>query len=188
MVCLSVFPLPSTRLIIHATVFPLPVRFFAGHGWCPRCQVGSQRDCHDRALLHSTRRHPTDWRSWSPPDCRRTSHHYNNVTWTETHWCAFRQFLAVHTFVAVLWQVGLHARGVALGMVCLDCVFITLWVAIGAGVHKNYETPTPVRYTIPFFSTVFSLLILLGVSIGAGSVLSSRAYALAANTSGCGSH
>jgi len=29
-------------------------------------------------------------------------------------------------------------------MVCLVCVFITFWVAIGAsGVHKNYETPTP---------------------------------------------
>ncbi|KAI0264051.1 hypothetical protein BGY98DRAFT_1181975 [Russula aff. rugulosa BPL654] len=51
--------------------------------------------------------------------------------------------LAVHTFVAALWQVGLHARGVALGMVCLACLFITLWVAIGADVHKNYETPTP---------------------------------------------
>jgi hypothetical protein len=64
---------------------------------------------------------------------------------TETHRCAFRQFLAVHTFVAALWQVGLHARGVAFGMVCLACVFITLWVAIGMGIHSDYETPTPVR-------------------------------------------
>ena len=44
-----------------------------------------------------------------------------------------------------MWQVGLNARGVALSLVCLACVFITLWVAIGASVHKNYETPTPVR-------------------------------------------
>jgi len=51
--------------------------------------------------------------------------------------------LAIHTFVAALWQVGLQARGVALGMVCFASVSITLWVAIGAGVHKNYEAPTP---------------------------------------------
>ncbi|KAI0276635.1 hypothetical protein BGY98DRAFT_1097990 [Russula aff. rugulosa BPL654] len=44
--------------------------------------------------------------------------------------------LAVHTFVAAVWQVGLKARGVALSLVCLACVFITLWVAIGAGIHK----------------------------------------------------
>jgi hypothetical protein len=43
-----------------------------------------------------------------------------------------------------VWQVGLEARGVALSLVCLVCVFITLWVAIGAGNNKNYETPTPV--------------------------------------------
>ncbi|KAF8497247.1 hypothetical protein F5888DRAFT_1613796 [Russula emetica] len=52
-------------------------------------------------------------------------------------------FLAVHTFVAAVLQVGLKARGVALGLVCLACVFITLWAAIGPGIHKNYETPTP---------------------------------------------
>ncbi|KAI0276618.1 hypothetical protein BGY98DRAFT_934918 [Russula aff. rugulosa BPL654] len=52
-------------------------------------------------------------------------------------------FLAIHTFVAAVLQVGLKARGVALSLVCLACVFITLWVAIGAGIHKNYETPTP---------------------------------------------
>jgi len=51
--------------------------------------------------------------------------------------------LAVHTFIAALWQVGLQARGVALGMVCLACLFITLWITIGPGVHKNYEIPTP---------------------------------------------
>jgi len=51
--------------------------------------------------------------------------------------------LAVHTFVSIVFQVGLKARGVAFGLVCLSFVFITLWVAIGAGIHKNYETPTP---------------------------------------------
>ncbi|KAI0276627.1 hypothetical protein BGY98DRAFT_919174 [Russula aff. rugulosa BPL654] len=51
--------------------------------------------------------------------------------------------LAVHTFVTAVWQVGLKARGVALSLVCLACVFITLWVAIGRGIHRNYDTPTP---------------------------------------------
>jgi len=40
-------------------------------------------------------------------------------------------------------QVGLKARGIAFSLVCLACVFIILWVAIGPGIHKNYETPTP---------------------------------------------
>jgi len=51
--------------------------------------------------------------------------------------------LAVYTFVAALWRVGLEARGVALGLVGLACVFIALWVGIGASIHKNYEVPTP---------------------------------------------
>jgi hypothetical protein len=46
-------------------------------------------------------------------------------------------------------------------MVCCACVFIALWVGIGPHVHKNYETPTPVRYPIPFFPTLSSLLTLL---------------------------
>ena len=61
------------------------------------------------------------------------------------------QFLAVHTFVAVVFRVGLIARGVAFGLVCIACVFITLWVAIGAATHTNYETPTPVRDSPLFF-------------------------------------
>jgi hypothetical protein len=59
-------------------------------------------------------------------------------------------------------QVGLKARGVALGLVCLACVFITLWVAIGPAIHKNYETPTPVRNLPSFFPIISSLLTLLG--------------------------
>jgi hypothetical protein len=72
------------------------------------------------------------------------------------------QFLAVHTFIAAVWHVGLKARGVAVGLVCLACVFITLWVAIGAGIHKNYETPTPVRNSTLFPPIPSSLLTLLG--------------------------
>jgi hypothetical protein len=83
--------------------------------------------------------------------------------------------------------VGLNARGVALSLVCLACVFITLWVAIGPGIHKNYETPTPVRNS-PFLSYPFLSADTTRVSIGAGSALSTRENALVANTSGCGSH
>ena len=46
-----------------------------------------------------------------------------------------------------MWRVGLEARGFALGLVTLVTVFNTLWVGIGAGIHKNFETPTPVRYS-----------------------------------------
>jgi len=52
-------------------------------------------------------------------------------------------FLAVHTFVEAVLPVDQKARGGAFNLVCLACVFIILWVAIGAGIHKNYETPTP---------------------------------------------
>ncbi|SRR5258708_30201677 len=55
-----------------------------------------------------------------------------------------------------VWQVGLKARGVAVGLVCLACVFIMLWVAIGENVHKNYETPTPVRNSALFFPILSS--------------------------------
>ena len=87
-----------------------------------------------------------------------------------------------------MWQVGLNARGVALSLVCLTCVFITLWVGIGATAHKHYETPTPVRNS-PL--VLFFLLLTADttrVSIGAGSALISQKNALPANTSGCGSH
>ena len=78
--------------------------------------------------------------------------------------CLFtaNQLLAFHTFVAAVLQVGLKARGVALGLVCLACVFITLWVAIGASIHTNYETPTPVRNLPLIYPVLSSLLILLG--------------------------
>jgi hypothetical protein len=55
-------------------------------------------------------------------------------------------------------QVGLKARGVALSLVSLACVFTVLWVAIGADIHKNYETPTPVCNSPLFFSSLLTLL------------------------------
>ena len=58
-------------------------------------------------------------------------------------------------------QIGLEARGVAFSLVCVTCVYITLWAAIGAGTHKNYETPTPVCDLPLFFSILSSLLTLL---------------------------
>ena len=64
-----------------------------------------------------------------------------------------------------MWQVGLKARGVALSLVCLTCIFIVLWVALGPGLHKNYETPTPVRNSPLFFSIVSSLPTLRSVLV-----------------------
>jgi hypothetical protein len=73
------------------------------------------------------------------------------------------QLLAAHTFIAAVLQVGLKARGIALGLVCLTCVFIMAWVgvAIRIGIHKNYETPTPVRNSPLFFPILSSLPTLL---------------------------
>jgi len=51
--------------------------------------------------------------------------------------------LAVHTFVAALWRVGLEARGFALFLVVLVTIFVVLWAGIGSGINENYETPTP---------------------------------------------
>ena len=49
-------------------------------------------------------------------------------------------------------QVGLQARGVAHG---LPCVFMTLWVAIGAGLHRIMKRLHPCVYPISFFFTPF---------------------------------
>jgi len=51
--------------------------------------------------------------------------------------------LAVHTFVSALWRVGLKARRFAVCMVFLIFCFVTLWVSVGASIHKHYEVPTP---------------------------------------------
>ena len=59
-------------------------------------------------------------------------------------------------------RVDLNARGIAFSLVILACVFITLCVAIGAGIHKNYVTPTPVCDSPLFFPVLSLLLTLLG--------------------------
>ena len=64
--------------------------------------------------------------------------------------------------MAALWHVGLRARGVALCLISLACVFIALCVGLGAGIHKNYETPTPVCYLTLFFPMLCSILTPLG--------------------------
>ncbi|KAI9442147.1 hypothetical protein H4582DRAFT_1926706 [Lactarius indigo] len=51
--------------------------------------------------------------------------------------------LTVHTFVVALWNVGARARRFAFGIVALASLFVALWVGIGNGIHKNFETPTP---------------------------------------------
>ncbi|KAH9978828.1 hypothetical protein BGW80DRAFT_1455547 [Lactifluus volemus] len=51
--------------------------------------------------------------------------------------------LGTHTFVTALWSVGIEARRPAFGLVGLICVFIALWVGLGNGLNKKYETPTP---------------------------------------------
>jgi hypothetical protein len=63
---------------------------------------------------------------------------------SDTDYHTSYQILAVHTFVAALWSVGLHALGFALVMVSLVCVFVVLWVGIGVSIHKDYEVPSPV--------------------------------------------
>jgi len=51
--------------------------------------------------------------------------------------------LTVHTFIGALWRVQLQSRGLAFSLVGLTWVFGALWVGIGNGIHKNYETPVP---------------------------------------------
>jgi hypothetical protein len=47
-----------------------------------------------------------------------------------------------------LWRVGIGARYFAFGIVALATLYIALWVSIGNGIHKHYETPTPVCISI----------------------------------------
>jgi len=51
--------------------------------------------------------------------------------------------LTIHTFVVAIWNVGSQARRLAFGIVSLATLFIALWVGVGNGTHKNFETPTP---------------------------------------------
>jgi hypothetical protein len=58
--------------------------------------------------------------------------------------------ITVHTFVAIFWRKGVHARGVAFGTVALIWLFVILWAAIGGATHRNpsapYVAPNPVCY------------------------------------------
>ncbi|KAN0130873.1 hypothetical protein V8E53_011251 [Lactarius tabidus] len=49
----------------------------------------------------------------------------------------------IHTFVVALWSVGSRARNFAFGIVTLATLFIALWVGLGNGLEKHFETPTP---------------------------------------------
>ena len=51
--------------------------------------------------------------------------------------------------MSALWRVGLRARGLAAGLVGLVCTYCALAVGIGAGIHKDYAGPTPVRHFNP---------------------------------------
>ncbi|KAF8261258.1 hypothetical protein EI94DRAFT_1746329 [Lactarius quietus] len=51
--------------------------------------------------------------------------------------------LTTHTFTMALWRVGAEARSFAFGIVALTCLFVVLWVGVGNGIHKDYETPVP---------------------------------------------
>jgi hypothetical protein len=58
--------------------------------------------------------------------------------------------LAIHTFVTALWPVRLQSRMLGFSLVGVATVFTVLWLGIGNGIHKNYEEPTPVRYSYTF--------------------------------------
>ena len=85
-----------------------------------------------------------------------------------------------------LWEPRiLDSRGVALGLVCLACLFDVLWVSIATSIHhKNYDMPSPVRYLTSSFT--FCSPLMHGLSIGAGSALLTWVNALVVNTSGYG--
>ncbi|KAH9978595.1 hypothetical protein BGW80DRAFT_1279883 [Lactifluus volemus] len=52
-------------------------------------------------------------------------------------------FLAIYTFVMILWSVDLKSRGFSFSLVGASCIFSALWVGNGNGIHKDYEEPTP---------------------------------------------
>ena len=47
-----------------------------------------------------------------------------------------------------IWSVGSRSRHFAFGIVALATLFIALWVGLGNGLDKNFETPTPVSALI----------------------------------------
>jgi hypothetical protein len=76
-----------------------------------------------------------------------------------------------------VWNVGSRTRSFAFGIIALATLFVALWVGLGNGLHKNYETPTPVR--IFRFSHCFVLLLTFSFldSIGVGLVVGTKVNA-----------
>jgi hypothetical protein len=58
--------------------------------------------------------------------------------------------------VSALWRVGLKARGLSVGLVGLVCTYGALSAGIGAGIHKNYAAPAPVRHFNPLSFAPYS--------------------------------
>jgi hypothetical protein len=64
-----------------------------------------------------------------------------------------------------VWSVGSQARCFAFGMVGLAILFIALWVGLGNGLDKNFETPTPVSISVysllrPIIDIIWLVLVL----------------------------
>jgi len=49
--------------------------------------------------------------------------------------------VTVHTFISVFWRRGIHSRRIALVIVALIYTFVSLWVGLGIGTHKDPEFP-----------------------------------------------
>ena len=54
-----------------------------------------------------------------------------------------------------LWGIGKEARYFTFSIVALTWLFLVLWVGIGEGTHKNYETPTPVHTSGLLISAIY---------------------------------
>jgi hypothetical protein len=91
--------------------------------------------------------------------------------------------LAAHTFVTALWPVQLQSRIFGFSLVGVSIIFTVLWLGIGNGIHKNYEEPTPVRYSyscsrLPII-TNFNRLVLVLDQLGLCGGTHSRRVCLA---------
>jgi hypothetical protein len=58
-----------------------------------------------------------------------------------------KKAITIQTFMSVFWRRGIHSRKPAYIIVSLILLFVTLWVAIGIGSHRDpdlpFYTPTP---------------------------------------------
>jgi hypothetical protein len=89
--------------------------------------------------------------------------------------------------VSALWRVGLKARGLSVGLVGFVCTYCALSAGMGAGLHKDYAGPAPVRhFSPPLFRIPWSSLI--SSSSGVLSAPTIHRNALPALGSSCGWH